>query len=153
MNTQFDAIVQAVIHDWPDYGWSGQLAVAIEHLYRTGLTFPPTWPSDRCEEFIATHADNDATFLTTTLDDLVDIVTDLYMREFGIFPHRDDAELLIAAARREALDELEVRLTVELPAEISALAAHSLGRVDRSMTACGSAQRQQRPRLRRRTEW
>ena len=46
MSTQFDAIVQAVIHDWPDYGWSGQLEAAIKQLYLSDLSYPATWSSE-----------------------------------------------------------------------------------------------------------
>ncbi|AWT57018.1 hypothetical protein [Mycolicibacterium smegmatis] len=149
MNDQFDAIVQAVVHDWPDYGWSGELAAAIKHWYLTGLAFPSTWPSDRCEEFAETHADDDALFLTTSLDDLVDTVTARYERDHGVLPHHDDATLLLAAARRDVLDELELRFEVELPAEIAAATVHGLRRADNSLTACGPTQRRQISSLRR----
>ena len=71
MSTQFDAIVQAVIHDWPDYGWSGQLEAAIKQLYLSDLSYPATWSSERREEFAERHAGDDALLLTTSLDDLI----------------------------------------------------------------------------------
>ena len=72
MSAQFEAIAQAVIHDWPDYGWSGRLEAAIKQLYLSELTYPATWSSDRCEEFAESHAGDDALLLTSSLDDLID---------------------------------------------------------------------------------
>lgn len=86
MSTQFDAIVQAVIHDWPDYGWSGQLEAAIKQLYLSDLSYPATWSSERREEFAERHAGDDALLLTTSLDDLIDTVTDRYARDHGVLP-------------------------------------------------------------------
>ncbi|GKT31186.1 hypothetical protein ADUPG1_001888, partial [Aduncisulcus paluster] len=60
VSAQFEAIAQAVIHDWPDYGWSGRLEAAIKQLYLSELTYPATWSSDRCEEFAESHAGDDA---------------------------------------------------------------------------------------------
>ena len=148
VNAHFDAIVQSVVHDWPDYGWSGELAAAITNWYLTGLAFPSTWTNARREEFVGSHADDDALLLTTSLDDLVDTVTDRYVGEHGVLPHRDDATLLLAAARRDALDELELRFEVDLPAEIAALTTHGLGRADGSLTACGPTQRRRDSSLR-----
>lgn len=150
MSTQFDAIVQAVIHDWPDYGWSGQLEAAIKQLYLSDLSYPATWSSERREEFAERHAGDDALLLTTSLDDLIDTVTDCYARDHGVLPHRDDATLLLEAARRDAIDELELRFVADLPAEIAALTTHGSGRADGSLTACGPAQRRRDSRARRR---
>ncbi len=149
MNAHFDAIIQSVVHDWPDYGWSGELAAAITNWYLTGLAFPSTWPTDRCEEFAKAQADDDALLLTTALDDLVDTVTVRYVRDHGVLPHHDDATFLIASARRDVLDELALRFEVELPAEIAAATAHGLHRADNTLTACGPTQRRQDGSLRR----
>lgn len=148
MSTQFDAIVQAVIHDWPACGWSGQLEAAIKQLYLSELVYPATWSSDRCEEFAESHAGDDAILLTSSLDDLIDAVTDRYVHDHGVLPHRDDLALLLSAARQDVLDELELRFAADLPAEIAALTAHGVGRADGSLTACGPAQRRQGSALR-----
>jgi hypothetical protein len=148
VSAQFEAIAQAVIHDWPDYGWSGRLEAAIKQLYLSELTYPATWSSDRCEEFAESHAGDDALLLTSSLDDLIDTVTDCYVRDHGVLPHRDDSALLLTAARRDVLDELELRFAADLPAEIAALTAHGVGRANGSLTACGPAQRQQGSTLR-----
>lgn len=87
-------------------------------------------------------------FFTTSLDDLIDTVTDRYARDHGVLPHRDDATLLLEAARRDAIDELELRFVADLPAEIAALTAHGVGRANGSLTACGPAQRRQSSTLR-----
>lgn len=148
MNAHFDAIAHAVVHDWPDYGWSGELAAAIKCWYLTGLEFPSTWTSARREEFAGSHADDDALLLTASLDDLVDTVIDRYVREHGVLPHRDDATLLLVAARHDALDELELRFKVDLPDEIAAITTHGLDRADASLTACGPTQRRRDGSLR-----
>lgn len=86
MSAQFEAIAQAVIHDWPDYGWSGLIEAAIKQLYLSELTYPATWSSDRCAEFAESHAGDDALLLTSSLDDLIDTVTDCYVRDHGVLP-------------------------------------------------------------------
>jgi hypothetical protein len=137
----FAAFADAAIADWPDYALSGEFDAAIESLYRSRLPFPPSWPHDRCEEFISEHAAADADALRTTFDDLVDIVIDRYGRDYGVRLHSEDAAELIDAERRAALDEFERRLSVELPADIAEAAVHGLRRGAGNMTACRPAQR------------
>lgn len=72
VDTQFDAIVQAVIHDWPDYGWSGQLEAAVSVQIFLIQQHGPANAARSSQD----HAGDDALLLTTSLDDLIDTVTD-----------------------------------------------------------------------------
>lgn len=65
----FDASIAEILAEWgqPLSFSRGQLATAMETLYRAELEFPPTWPEHRRETFITNHADLDVGELSTQL--------------------------------------------------------------------------------------
>jgi hypothetical protein len=95
LDDDLQRLAEAAATNWPEIAFSGRLDAAIRELYRSHLRFPPFWTQEQCDEFVADHADTDASQLATQLDDLIDIATDRYEREHGIRPHGEDAEALI----------------------------------------------------------
>ena len=138
-------LADAAVADWPDIQFSGDFDRAIRDLYRSHLQFPPSWPQEDCDEYIAENADMAATRLITTLDDVIDTVLDAYERQHGIRPHHDDASEMIKAKRRSAIHELEWDIE-DLAAELAGWSIHSLGRAVASMTGCSPASRRHRRR-------
>ncbi|MBE5472695.1 MULTISPECIES: hypothetical protein [Mycobacteriaceae] len=122
----FDASIAEILAEWgqPLSFSRGQLATAMEALYRAELEFPPTWPEHRRETFITNHADLDVGELSTQFDDLIESVTNDYGLRYGALPHPDDASDMIRTARLDALNDiLQRRLDYELPNEIEAHSA------------------------------
>jgi hypothetical protein len=147
----FGGFFDDVLAEWGQPFSSAQwgLTEAIEVVFRQRLTFPASWPTQRCEAFIASHADRIAGQLGSVFDDLIDTVTAEYGAAYGVMPHHEDAGVLIDTARREALIEaLTDSVVIELPDQIAQSTREDPGRGDGSMTACGPASRRLRWRRR-----
>lgn len=147
LDSDLKKLADAAVADWPDIAFSGQFDSAIRDLYRSHLRFPPSWPQEECDEFIAENADMDATRLTTKLDDLIDTVIDGYGCQRWTRPPQDDEGRMIDAARRAAICELEFDIEA-LSDELARMTTHSLGRADASMTGCSPASRRSQSRNR-----
>lgn len=148
LDSELEQLADAAVADWPEISFSGEFDVAIIDLYRSHLQFPPSWPQERCDEFITSNAEMDSLALTERFDDVIDSVVDGYVRRHGILPHSGDAEALIDSARRSAIYDLEFCL-IDLADDIANATTHGLGRADASMTGCSPAYRRSQPATRR----
>jgi hypothetical protein len=148
LDSELEQLADAAVADWPDISFSGEFDAAIIDLYRSHLQFPPSWPQERCGEFITSNAEMDSLALIERFDDVIDTVIDGYVRRHEILPHSEDAEALIGSARRSAIYDLEFRL-MDLADEIANATTHGLGHADASMTGCSPADRRSQPAIRR----
>ncbi|GAB4908093.1 hypothetical protein MAHJHV65_46020 [Mycobacterium avium subsp. hominissuis] len=131
---------EQVIASWGDATTDDGLVASIETLYRARLSFPPSWPEHRRQDFITRHADLAASKLGSLFDDLIDTVINDHGLRYGVMPHGEDAAQLVHAARRDALDDFLMRID-DMADEIAAAAVQDPGRGHGSMTACGPGQR------------
>lgn len=145
LDDDLEKFANAAVTDWPEISVSGRLDAAIRDLYRTHLPFPPYWTPDECDEFIEEHADMDAQRLATQFDDCIDTVVADFGRQNGSLPQREDASAMIAAARKEAVHELEASIYY-LADDLAQTAIHTAGRAVASMTGCSPAARRSRRR-------
>lgn len=149
LDNDLEKLAAVVVTDWPEIAFSGQLEAAIQILYRTHLSFPPSWTTDEREEFIEEHADTDAQQLAAKFDDTIDTVIDDYGRQNGYLLQHDDASEMISAARKTAVFELAANIEY-LKDELAQLTVHTAGRSPASMTGCSpTARRWQRKTTRR----
>jgi hypothetical protein len=119
---EFEALADEAVTSWGesggDYGYQ-ELESAITILYRSRLEFPPAWTECQRERFIAEQASTDADEIVTRFDDLIETVTDRLWRDHylggGPRPVHEDISAEIAAARRDAIDDLKWRMIDEIP--------------------------------------
>lgn len=135
-----ERFAEQVIASWGDSTCGDSLVSSIETLYRARLSFPPSWPDHRRQDFITRHADLAASELGSLFDDLIDTVINDHGLRYGVMPHSEDTAQLVHAARRDALDDFLMRID-DMADEIAAAAAQDPGRGHGSMTACGPGQR------------
>lgn len=150
LDDDLEKLATAVVSDWPEISFSGQLNAAIHDLYRTHLSFPVSWTPDKREEFIEEHADAETQKLAARFDDAVDSVIDGFGRQYGYLPHHEDAAEMISAARTSAVYELLSSIEY-LQDELAQLAVHTAGRSPASMTGCSPAARRCHGRTTRRS--
>jgi len=147
LDEDLERLADAAVTDWPEIAFSGRLDAAIRDLYRTHLPFPPSWTPDDRDEFIAEHADMGAQQMISRFDDLIDVVIDGFSRQNGCLPHSEDASVMIAEARKDAVYELQASIEY-LSGDLAQLAIHTAGRTVASMTGCSPAIRRSRRRSR-----
>ncbi|GBG39360.1 transposase [Mycobacterium montefiorense] len=140
LKTELETLADTVVTEWPEIACSSQFEDAIRFLYRSQLEFPPSWPQDQRDEFIASNAELETIRLAARLDDAIDSVIDGYTRQHGWPPHQEDAAEMIDAERRAVIFDLEFCLAT-LADEINKVSAQCLGRADTSMTGCSRAHR------------
>lgn len=148
LDEDLERLADAAVTDWPEIAFSGRLDAAIRDLYRTHLPFPPSWTPDDRDEFIAEHADMYAQQMISRFDDLIDDVIDGFSRQNGCLPHSEDASVMIAEARKDAVYELQASIEY-LSDDLAQPAIHTAGRTVASMTGCSPAGRRSRRRFRR----
>lgn len=143
LDEDLERLADAAVTDWPETAFSGRLDAAIRDLYRTHLSFPPSWTPDDRDEFIAEHADMDAQQMISRFDDLIDVVIDGFSRQNGCLPHSEGASVMIAEARKDAVYELQASIEY-LSDDLAQRALHTTGRTAASMTGCSPAGRRSR---------